>query len=147
MHDKRMWLGIGGATIIALLMCKGVKGAIIVGILFVSIISWFRGTAVTYFPNTEDGDARFNYFKKVVMFQPIRETAGAVEFNLGNVDVWIALITFLYTDLLDTTGTLYSIAKQAGFLDVKTGDFKRSRHAFSCDACSTIAAGCLGSSP
>jgi xanthine/uracil/vitamin C permease (AzgA family) len=32
----------------------------------------------------------------------------------------LALITFLYVDILDCTGTLYSMARFAGFVDEKT---------------------------
>jgi len=43
----------------------------LVGISFVTFISWFRGTVITYFPDTEDGDARFEYFKQVVNVEPM----------------------------------------------------------------------------
>ena len=37
----------------------------------------------------------------------------------------IALFTFLYVDLLDTTGTLFAMAKYAKMID-ETGDFEGS---------------------
>lgn len=41
--------------------------------------------------------------------------AGAWSFrNLGRPQVWLALVTFLYADLLETTGCLYSMARQVG---------------------------------
>ena len=42
------------------------KLTLIASLLQVTIISWFRGTAVTYFPYDDAGNARFDYFKKVV---------------------------------------------------------------------------------
>ena len=48
-----------------------VHGAILIGIFLVSIISWPRPTSVTYFPHTAAGDASFDFFKKVVTFQPL----------------------------------------------------------------------------
>lgn len=53
---------------------------------------------------------------QVVDFHPISKTAGAFDFtaiNKGNF--WVTLITFLYVDMMDTTGTLYSMAKFIGF--------------------------------
>ena len=51
MRNPTTWLGIfTGGILIALLMMYKVKGALIYGIIITSIISWPRGTAVTYFP-------------------------------------------------------------------------------------------------
>lgn len=38
----------------------------------------------------------------------------------------IALFTFLYVDLLDTTATLFAMARYAKMLDPVTGDFEGS---------------------
>lgn len=35
-----MWLGIGGGLLMAILLYMGVKGALIIGIAFVTIIRW-----------------------------------------------------------------------------------------------------------
>ncbi|KAJ6365772.1 hypothetical protein OIU76_030531 [Salix suchowensis] len=59
---------------------------------------------------------------------------------------WEALVTFLYVDILDTTGTLYSMAKFAGFTDVN-GDFEGQYFAFMSDAASIIVGSLLGTSP
>jgi hypothetical protein len=57
---------ITGFLIISFCLIKNVRGAMIYGIAYVTIISWFRGSSqVTYFPHTEEGQARFDYFKKV----------------------------------------------------------------------------------
>ncbi len=75
-----------------------VKGAIICGILLVSIISWPRSTPVTYFPHTELGDDAFNFFKKVVTFTPIKHTLNVIDFNISSHSgqFGLAFITFLY---------------------------------------------------
>lgn len=77
------------------------RAAFVVGIGFVTFISWFRGTAITYFPYTEAGDDRFAYFKQVVAIEPINQILVPFTSDLGPVAV--ALITFLYVDFLDTT--------------------------------------------
>lgn len=77
------------------------RAAFVVGIGFVTAISWFRGTAITYFPFTPAGDERFAYFQQVVSIEPIDKVLVPFTSELGPVAV--ALITFLYVDFLDTT--------------------------------------------
>lgn len=76
MRNPTMWLGIflSGILVVILQMFR-VKGAIIIGILLVSIISWPRTTPVTVFPYTETGTASFDFFKKVVTFHPITKAS------------------------------------------------------------------------
>ncbi|KAF0468855.1 purine transporter [Gigaspora margarita] len=94
----------------------------------------------------EEGNARFDFFKNVVSFHPMEKTLGAMHFNIGTSDVWVALITFLYLDILDTTGTLYSMAKFSGVLD-EHGDFEGSTAAFICDALAISIGSIFGTSP
>lgn len=99
LRSPTMWLGIfvggfvpsasltGGQELIrldcsiltVLMLMYRVRGAILIGIFLVSIISWPRPTSVTYFPHTAAGDAMFNYFKKVVTFQPLDKIGNVIE--------------------------------------------------------------------
>ncbi|KAJ6395235.1 hypothetical protein OIU77_020491 [Salix suchowensis] len=147
MESPTFWLGILGFVIIAYCLVKNVKGAMIYGIVIVTVISWFRNTAVTTFPYTEVGNSSYEYFKKVVDVHVIEKTAGALSFKgMSKGSFWEALVTFLYVDILDTTGTLYSMAKFAGFTDVN-GDFEGQYFAFMSDAASIIVGSLLGTSP
>ncbi|WVZ05038.1 hypothetical protein V8G54_018384 [Vigna mungo] len=147
MESPTLWLGLVGFVIIAYCLMKNTKGAMIYGIVFVTVISWFRNTPVTVFPNTEFGDEGYNYFKKVVDVHVIKSTAGALSFaHMGKGAFWEALFTFLYVDILDTTGTLYSMARFAGFLDMN-GDFEGQYFAFMSDASSIVVGSLLGTSP
>ncbi|KAL5709863.1 Adenine/guanine permease azg1 [Ranunculus cassubicifolius] len=147
MESPTLWLGIIGFVIIAYCMVKNVKGAMIYGIVFVTAISWFRNTKVTAFPNTESGNSAYQYFKKVVDVHRIQSTAGALSFkSIKKGSFWEALVTFLYVDILDTTGTLYSMARFAGFTDVN-GDFEGQYFAFMSDAASIVVGSLLGTSP
>jgi adenine/guanine/hypoxanthine permease len=58
------------------------------------------------------------------------------EWNLGSTggQFGLALITFLYVDILDCTGTLYGMARFAGLIDPNTGDFEGSNWAFTVDS-------------
>ncbi|KAK6434583.1 hypothetical protein LTR95_009226, partial [Oleoguttula sp. CCFEE 5521] len=111
-------------------------GAIIAGILLVSIISWPRPTPVTYFPHTELGDSAFDFFKQVVAFRPIKNILVVQRWNVSEygAQFGLAFITFLYVDILDCTGTLYSMARFAGAIDEKTQDFEGSAVAYLVDA-------------
>lgn len=71
------------------------------GIGLVTIISWPRGTAVTYFPYTEAGDARFEYFKQVVDIAPVNLLLAQYTKDLAGAG--LALFTMLYVDFLDTS--------------------------------------------
>lgn len=107
-----------------------------------------RGTSVTYFPHNDVGDNKFNFFKKVVEFQPIKQL-NVLDWNItdnpGNFAM--ALFTFLYVDIIDCTATLYSMARFSGVVDPESGDFPRSTLAYCTDAfCISIGA-LLGTSP
>lgn len=131
-----MWLGIFcGGFVSALLIVYKFRGAIIIGIIIVSIISWPRNTDVTYFPYTPIGDYNFEFFKKVVTFHPISKTLNLLEWNLSGVSAQfgMAFLTFLYVDILDCTGTLYSMAHFAHFVDTETQDFQGSAAAYIVD--------------
>ncbi|KAI9438923.1 xanthine/uracil permease [Lactarius indigo] len=148
MRNPTMWLGIftGGFLTLFLMMYR-VKGAILIGIFLTSIISWPRGTSVTTFPHTTSGDDAFNFFKKVVAFRPIKLVGNVIDYNYSNHKVWYALVTMLYVDILDTTGTLYSMAKFAGLRDPVTMDFERSTIAYCVDAFSISIGALMGTSP
>ena len=136
MRSPKMWLGIFGGIITAVLMAFRVKAAIIVGIALTTFISWPRGTSVTYFPDSADGNTRYDFFKQVVAFTPIKHVLAAQQWDLGGAHgahFAMALFTFLYVDIVDCTATLYSMARFSG----KTrpdGDFPRSTIAYCTDA-------------
>jgi AGZA family xanthine/uracil permease-like MFS transporter len=119
-----------------MLMLYRVKGAIIFGILLVSIISWPRPTPVTYFPHTDLGNDAFDFFKKVATFHPIKRTLNVLQFDISGYSgqFGLAFISFLYVDILDATGTLYAMARFGGFLNQRTQDFENSSIAYSIDA-------------
>jgi AGZA family xanthine/uracil permease-like MFS transporter len=135
--------------ITGILMMYRVKGAIFFGIAIVSIMSWPRGTSFTYFPYTADGQERFDFFKKVVGFHPIQNTLAAAQWDISAAGpkFALALFTFLYVDILDSTGTLYSMARFAGVVDVKNGSFPRSTVAYCTDAFCISIGSLFGVSP
>ncbi|KAI1658813.1 hypothetical protein F4813DRAFT_354762 [Daldinia decipiens] len=150
MRNPKMWIGIFcGGVLTTLLMMYRVKGAIIAGILLVSIISWPRGTSVTYFPDTTVGDDAFDFFKKVVDFHQISKTLTVQRWDIAEYggQFGLAFITFLYVDILDCTGTLYSMARFANVIDPVTEDFEGSTMAYMVDAISISIGSLLGCPP
>lgn len=150
MRNPAMWIGIfcGGFLTVFLMMYR-IRGAIIFGILLVSIISWPRGTPVTYFPYDTVGNDSFNFFKKVVDFHPIKQSLNVQEWDIAGYggQFGLALITFLYVDILDCTGTLYGMARFAGLIDPVTQDFEGSSMAYCVDAVCVSIAAILGVPP
>ncbi|XP_020106640.1 adenine/guanine permease AZG2 [Ananas comosus] len=144
MRSPTFWLGAAGFAVTATCLARDVKGSMIYGIVFVTLVSWIRNTSVTVFPDTPLGDSSFEYFRKVVDFHTIKTTAGRIGFSgFGRTDVWLAVITLLYVDVLDTTGAMYSMAEYAGFAD-GGGGFEGEYRAFIVDAGSTIVGAALG---
>jgi adenine/guanine/hypoxanthine permease len=149
MRNPTMWLGIFlGGILTAYLMSFRVKSAFIIGIGLVSIVSWPRNTSVTYFPHTAEGDSMFDFFKEVATFRPIKHTLNAIDWNIGDSpgQFALALFTFLYVDILDCTGTLYSMARFCGVVDPESGDFPRSTLAYCTDAISISIGSVFGTS-
>ncbi|KAJ1892457.1 hypothetical protein LPJ66_006328 [Kickxella alabastrina] len=147
MQGGPTWVGIMGLVIICILTVYKVKGAMLIGIVIVSIISWPRGTAITYFPYTQKGNEAFDYFKKVVTFHPIKMITANFKFDVNSGQFWIALITFLYVDILDCTGTLFSMAKFGGYMDERTQDFEGSGVAFLVDSVCIVLSSVFGLPP
>ncbi|KAL4442024.1 hypothetical protein ABPG77_011285 [Micractinium sp. CCAP 211/92] len=172
MRSATMWLGIAGGMLMTVLMAKNGKGAIMVGILFVTFISWIPndGNGARYIAKPDgcqpdntfaDGSAclytpemrRWDYFKKVVSAPNTSATAGKFDFSgFKNGNLWVALITFLYVDFLDATGTFYSMANFLsnyipGFVDQKRKRFPRQTAAFMVDGASITIGACLGTPP
>ncbi|KQJ88611.1 adenine/guanine permease AZG2 [Brachypodium distachyon] len=145
LHSPTFWLGVAGFLVTATCLARNVKGGMIYGIVAVTAVSWVRGTSVTVFPDTPAGDAGFSYFKKVVDFHMIGTTAGQLSFGgFRHGSVWLAMLTLLYVDVLDTTGTMYSMAEYGGFTDGE-GGFEGEYRAFLVDAGSTVLSAALGS--
>lgn len=91
----------------------------------------------------------FDFFRKVVSFQPISHTLAAQDWDVyaGGSHFVLALFTFLYVDIVDATATLYSMARFSGVVDPESGDFPRSTLAYCCDAMTISIGSLFGCSP
>ncbi|KAF0644251.1 hypothetical protein FPSE5266_12174 [Fusarium pseudograminearum] len=129
-----------GGIFVVYLMAFRVKLAFLVGILLVSVVSWPRGTSITYFPDTPEGDSRFH---------PMKHTFNALDWDIAKYGTQFVLtvFTFLYVNIIDATATLYSMVRFCGVVDAVDGDFPRSTLAYCCDALSMSISALFGCSP
>jgi len=156
MRSSTTWLGIMTLFIIGVLLKRNFRGGIIYGVLIATFISWIPGTLVSYWSDDvyplgggaglAGGEYRWNYFKQVAKVEPMTLTANRMDFDFSSPALGIALFTFLYVDLLDTTGTLFAMAKFAKITDAK-GGFEGDQKAFMVDGFATMIGAVLGTSP
>ena len=136
---------IGLFTIIALAK-KGIKGAVLFGMLVASVIYWagqaiFLGTN----PFASLADASF-----IPAFGDMAKTT-LFKFNFqGFLEIgWFTIITLIITfciiDMFDTIGTLVGTASRANMLD-ENGNMPRMKEALLSDAIGTLAGACTGTS-
>jgi AGZA family xanthine/uracil permease-like MFS transporter len=124
-----------------------VRSSFLISIGLVTILSWIRGTGVTYFPDTEIGNSRFDYFQKVVSVEGLDLIFAKYDFSeMADGNWWIGFFTLLYVDFLDTSGTLLAMLSSMDFVK-EDGDFEKSRAAFSADAIATVFGSLFGLSP
>jgi len=105
---------------------------------------------MTYFPNTEEGDRRWDFFSKVVAFHPIQHTLAQQQWDLTGVNSThfvMALLTFVYVDIIDCTATLYSMARFCNKVRKGERDFPRSTVAYCIDAICISIGSLFGCSP
>jgi len=155
MESATVWLGISGFLVIVMCMRQRVRGAFLVGILWATFISWIPGHAASYFGEDSPipgGQDRLDFFKEVVTKPDA--SASTAKFDFGGMrdgQAWLALITFLYVDFLDATGTLFSMASfidlfHPGFVK-EDKSWDRNIYAFISDGFAIVISGIFGSSP
>lgn len=128
-------LAILGIALIGALRLRGVRGDMLIGILAIAAIGMVLGIS----PLPESIVA-VPQWPAEVLFQGIAHLPEA--FELGIVMI---VVTFLFVDLFDTTGTLTGVGSAAGFLDEK-GQLPRAKQAFLADGVGTSVGALLGTS-
>ena len=125
-------LGMIGLVITSLLLVKGVRGALLFGILITTLIGIPMG--ITKF----DG-----IFSTPPSIEPI-----FWQFEWHNIftkEMIVVVFTFLFVDMFDTIGTLVGVTTKAGMMD-KNGKIPHLKQAFMVDAIGTTAGAMLGTS-
>ncbi|WP_069650895.1 NCS2 family permease [Caloranaerobacter ferrireducens] len=126
-------LALIGLVISGILLARGVKGALLIGILITTIIGIPLG--VTPMPQS-------------IISAPPSLKPIAFKFAFDKVftlDMLIVLFTFLFVDMFDTIGTLVGVASKADMLE-KDGKLPKAKQALFADAVGTTVGACLGTS-
>ena len=135
-----------GLFAIVALAKKGVKGAVLIGMLIASVVYWagsfvFLGTnpfanlaAASFVPPVADM-METTFFKF--------NFAGLAE--VGWFTVITLVITFCVIDMFDTIGTLVGTASRAGMID-EEGNMPNMKEALLSDAVGTVVGACTGTS-
>jgi AGZA family xanthine/uracil permease-like MFS transporter len=135
-----------GLFAIVILAKKGVKGAVLLGMLAASILYWI-GSFVFLDTNP------FASLEKASFLPPFGDMAATTLFKFnfqGLMDISLftvitLVITFCMIDMFDTIGTLVGTASRAGMVD-KNGKMPQMREALLADAVGTVAGACTGTS-
>ena len=139
-----------GVLLIAVMLIKNVKGAILYGIILTWVLGIICELTGIYVPDAEAG--MYSVIPPAFVsfdFSSLGNTFGQVfnldftNFNIGNFIV--VMFAFLFVDLFDTLGTLIGVASKADMLD-EEGKLPRIKGALLADAIATSAGAVLGTS-
>ncbi len=133
------WLALAGLVVTAALLALRVKGAILLGILGVTLVA-----IVTRLP-VYGGEA-FAGFDGVFGFTWPGDLIGSLDIGAAlALGVVAVVFTFLFVDFFDSAGTLIGLTEKAGMLDDE-GNIVAPRAAFSADGAATTVGSLLGTS-
>lgn len=130
--DPVTYMSILGLFISIVLVINNVRGALFLGMIIISVISFIFGYISlpdTIFSTPEFG----NTFMQM-------DVTGAISHNLFTV-----VFTFFIVTLFDTTGTMLGIAKQAGLM--KGDTFPNVKSALLADSVASLVGAVFGTSP
>ena len=143
-------LAVIGLLITAILHIRGVKGAILFGI----IITWGLGMICQlvgiYIPTPDAGFYSLIPTGIISMdFSALGNTFGqCLKIDFAGIDIFnfiVVIFAFLFVDLFDTLGTLIGVATKADMLD-ENGHLPRIKPALMADAVATSVGAVLGTS-
>ena len=128
-------LALIGTLIIAILMARKIKGAILIGILLTTIVSFIMGFQPL--PTSLGNIFGMPASLAPVFLQLDLRAALAIPF--------FVIFSFVFVDVFDTMGTLLGTGARAGFLD-KDGRLPKVNKAMLADSIGTMGGALLGTS-
>lgn len=135
-----------GLFVIILLAKKGIKAAVLLGMLVASVVYW-AGQAIFFHVNPFASLATASFlppFADMVSTTLFKfDFAGFLQ--LGWFTAITLIITFCMIDMFDTIGTLVGTASRAGMTD-KDGNMPKMKEALLSDAVGTVAGAMTGTS-
>lgn len=152
-RSGELWAMIGLLSI-GIMMARGVKGAIIYGIVGVTAIAWILGALDMHVADAYNGGVLVNApaAGDIVSLDGFDIGAvGAALTALGDINgdtigaFLLVMITFMFVDIFDTAGTLYGVGMMAGKVD-EDDNLEGADEAFMSDAAATIVGALCGTS-
>lgn len=132
LHDPAVLLACFGIILTAVLLVKNVTGALLIGILVVTVVGIPLG--VTKFTGIVDTPPS------------IAPICWQFEWSsILSIDMLVCVLTFLFIDMFDTIGTLIGVSNRAGMVD-EQGNIPGLKKAFMADAVGTTVGAILGTS-
>ncbi|MDY2738079.1 NCS2 family permease [Intestinibacter sp.] len=137
MHDPLVVLTVAGLVIAAILVCRNIKGALLISILLTSAIGMVTG--IVALPTQV-------FSLNIPSLKPTFMQAFSVPMNqIFSLDMVIVVFTFLFMDLFDTVGFLVGIASKGNLID-EEGKIPKAKQAMLADAIGTTVGAMLGTS-
>ena len=160
-------LALAGTLLTGFMLVKGLKGAILLGIIATWVLGMLAQATGVYVPDPAAGF--FSTYPSFTMgdiantFKEFGQTVGAL-FNpegwthtqdgvvvksgwtlIKTLDFFVVMFAFFFVDLFDTLGTLIGVSMKGGFLD-KDGKLPRISGALCADSIATSIGAVLGTS-
>ena len=145
-HESGQFWALIGLVAMGALMAREQKGAIMIGILGISIVGWMI---------VPGSDAPSEFFSSP---DNPSDTVGAVFSALGNAgdpiegstyggwgSFLMVVIAFFFVDIFDTAGTLYGVGRMAGKVN-DDDELENADEAFMADAAGTTIGAVMGTS-
>ena len=132
-HRAEVLISIAGLIFTSVLLARGVRGSILIGIIFSAVLSIILGIV--------------KFEGKLIAFPEVKESAiFKLDFsNFFDITFLVAVLVFLYMVLFDTVGTLIGVGQAAGLVG-KDGKLPRAERALLSDALGTTFGALLGTS-
>ncbi len=132
-HRVEVIISIVGLIFTSVLLSRGVKGSILIGIIFSTILAIILGVV--------------KFEGEIFSFPEVKEPAFLrLDFsNFLDISFIVAVLVFLYMVLFDTVGTLIGVGQAAGLVG-KDGKLPRAERALLSDALGTTFGALLGTS-
>ena len=163
-HTSGEFWALIGLTAIAVMMARGIKGAIIYGVAGVTVVSWVLAAMGHDVVDTYNFDSYAPAGEQIAYAAAPEawfgfvglpeESMGAAVGALGDIGsdggttlgaFLLVMITFLFVDIFDTAGTLYGVGKMAGKVN-EDDEIEAGDEAFMADAGATIVGALCGTS-
>jgi AGZA family xanthine/uracil permease-like MFS transporter len=132
-RDPQVALACFGLIAIAVMLAKRVRAAILIGILFTTIVAWCFG-----FTHWQPQTFHLSDITATAFHADIRSSV-----RLGLLEI---IFVFLFVDFFDNVGTLVAVGKKAGLVRDSVHSIPRLDRIFVADSTATIVSSLAGTS-